>query len=313
MPASAASPPQGIRALTPKQLLELTLLASIWGASFMFTRISVLEFGAVPLTALRSAIAALALLPVLLLSGQWPALRRHWPHILVIGLISTALPFTFITLTTQFTSAGFAAILNSLTPIFSALVAWLWLHESLNLAAVIGIVLSFLGVLAMVGDTRTIEADFLLLPFLTGLAATVLYGLTGNYSRRYLRGISAIPISAGCQFFAAIALAPAALLLWPEQAISRAAWGSAVMLGVLCTAFAFILYFHLLAQVGVARTVIVTYLVPVFAMFWGFLVLNETITLEMLLGTLCILSGIGLTTGLVGRRRRVPVSVESQP
>lgn len=290
-----------------KQLLELTLLASIWGASFMFARLSVHEFGAVPLTALRSAIAALVLLPVLFLSGQWPALRAHWPHILVIGVISTALPFTLITLTTAYTSAGFASIMNSLTPIFSALVAWLWLQESLSLAAVAGIVLSFLGVVAMVGDSQSIGTDLVLLPVLTGLGATMLYGLTGNYSRRYLRGVSAIPISAGCQLFAAIALAPGAVLLWPDGGISTTGWFSAAVLGVVCTAFAFILYFHLLGQVGVARTVIVTYLVPVFAMLWGFIFLGERVTTEMLLGTLCILTGVGLTTGLVRRRRPLVV------
>lgn len=287
-----------------KQILVLTLLAAIWGASFMFARLSVHEFGALPLTALRSGIAALTLLPVLVFSDQWPTLARHWRHILVIGLISTALPFTFITLTTQLTSAGFASILNSLTPIFSALVAWLWLKEYLTIPAIAGIGLGFAGVLAMMTDTRTIESGFLLLPILTGLAATFLYGLTGNYSRRFLKGVPAIPIAAGCQLFAAIALLPGALLTWPDNPISGMGWISAGVLGVVCTALAFILYFHLLAEVGVARAVIVTYLVPVFAMLWGSIFLGEAVTLEMLLGALCILTGIGLTTGIIGRRRR---------
>lgn len=282
----------------------LCLLASIWGGSFMFTRLAVPAFGPVPLTALRSGIAALTLLPVLLLSGQWPALRRHWPHILVVGLISTALPFTFITITTQYTSAGFASILNSTTPIFSALVAWLWLEERLKAAGWLGIGLGFGGVLVMITDTQTIAADFLLLPILTGLAATSLYGLTGNYSRRFLTGVPPVAIAAGCQCFAALALVPGALLMWPPAPADFTAWSSAVVLGVLCTGIAYLIFFNLLAQVGVARTIVVTYLIPVFAMLWGSLFLDEAVTLKMLLGAAFILTGIGLTTGILDRRRR---------
>ncbi|MDC0598415.1 DMT family transporter [Gammaproteobacteria bacterium] len=285
-----------------KYFIQLTVLASIWGGSFLFTRISVAEFGAIPLSAVRSAIAAMALLPILYMSNQWTVFKQNWLHILVVGLISTAIPFSFISITTQYTSAGFASILNSLTPIFSAIVAWLWLKEYLSIPAVIGIGLSFVGVLVMVMDSDTISSDFTLLPILTGLGATTLYGLTGNYSRKFLSGVPPIAISAGCQFFAALALLPFAYYAWPATPISNAAWTYALILGVICTAVAFILYFHLLEHIGVARTVIVTYMVPVFAMTWGNLFLDELITYKMLLGAAFILTGIGLTTGLLSKK-----------
>ena len=147
----------------------MVILAAIWGSSFLFARISVGEFGAIPLSAVRSLIAALTLFPIMIFKGQWSYFRDNWKHFIVLGLISTALPFTFITLSTQFSTAGFASILNSLTPILSAGIAWVWLKEYLSVPAMIGIGLSFVGVLFMITDTQSIEADFLLLPVLAGL------------------------------------------------------------------------------------------------------------------------------------------------
>lgn len=282
--------------MNSRQLLQLFVLASIWGASFMFIRLAVPHFGAVPLSGTRSLIAALTLTPLMLMKGQWPAFRAAWKHLLVIGLISTALPFSFLSLSTQYTSAGFASILNALTPIFSALVAWLWLRESMTPAIVLGILLGFGGVLVMVFDRDTISASFALLPILAGLAGTFLYGLTGNYSRRYMTGVPVLTISAGSQIFSALLLLPVALAQWPAEPIPLASWLYTGVLGVLCTGVAYILYFGLLETVGVARTVIVTYLVPVFAMLWGFTILGESVTLKMLAGAACILCGIGLIT-----------------
>lgn len=262
----------------------------------MFIRLAVPDFGAVPLSGTRSFIAALTLTPLMLLKGQWPAFRQAWPHLLVIGLISTALPFSFLSISTQYTSAGFASILNALTPIFSALVAWLWLKEYLTPAVVIGILLGFCGVFVMVFDRETITSSFPLLPILAGVAGTLLYGLTGNYSRRYMIGVPVLTIAAGSQIFSTLLLLPVALLQWPATPIPLSSWLYACILGMLCTGVAYILYFGLLKTVGVARTVIVTYLVPVFAMLWGYLVLGENVTLQMAAGAACILCGIGLTT-----------------
>lgn len=282
--------------LNPRQLLQLFVLASIWGASFMFIRLTVPHFGAVPLSGSRSLVAALTLTPLMLMKGQWPDFRRTWKHLLVIGLISTALPFSFLSISTQYTSAGFASILNALTPIFSALVAWLWLREALTPAVIVGILLGFSGVFVMVFDRETISASFPLLPVLAGVGGTLMYGLTGNYSRRFMTGVPVLTIAAGSQIFSALLLLPVAVVQWPEAPIPGVSWLYIAILGVVCTGFAYILYFGLLESVGVARTVIVTYLVPVFAMLWGYAILGESATLQMLAGAACILCGIGLIT-----------------
>lgn len=277
-------------------MLILFTLAALWGGSFLFIRLAVPHFGPVPLSATRSAIATLTLLPLLLASGQWPALRDNWRHLVVLALISTALPVVCLSISTQYTSAGFASILNALTPLFSALVAWLWLKEYLTPAAVVGILMGFGGVVVMVFDRDTLASTFVLLPILAGLCGTFLYGMTGNYSRRFAKGVPVLAISTGCQLFSAIFLLPGAVALWPQTPIAAEYWFYVLILGVFCTGLAYLLYFGLLEKVGVARTVIVTYLVPVFAMAWGKLVLDETISLQMLIGAACILAGIGLTT-----------------
>ncbi len=282
------------------QLLQLLLLASLWGASFLFIKLAVPHFGVVPLTAVRSLVATVTLMPILLLRGKWPEFRKHWPHILVIGLISTAIPASMLSISTQYTSAGFASILNALTPLFSALVAWLWLKESLTVPVVAGISLGFFGVLVMVFDTQSISSDFVLLPILAGVTGTFLYGLTGNYSRRFTQAVSPIVITAGCQLFSALFMVPLSIFLWPTTSIPIEAWLYGVILGVFCTAVAFILYFQLLEKIGVVRTVVVTYLVPVFGMLWGTLFLPENITLKMMIGAALILAGVGLSTRLAG-------------
>jgi drug/metabolite transporter (DMT)-like permease len=285
-------------------LIQLIILASIWGSSFLFTRIAVGEFGPIPLTFMRSCIASFTLLPILLISGQWPTFKKHWRHILVVGLISTALPFSFMNITTLYTSAGFSSIMNALTPIFSAIIAWLWLKEYLSIPAIIGIGLSFLGVLVMIMDKQSISTEYSLIPIFTGLCAAALYGLTGNYSRSFLTGVSPVAVSAGCQFFAALMLLPVAFYTWPEQTISLSSWGSAAVLGVLCTGIGYIMFFRLLDEAGVTKTMVVTYLVPVFAMTWGTLFLDEIITIQMLAGAAFILSGITLTTGILKKRQK---------
>ncbi len=279
-----------------RSLLLLILLAAIWGGSFLFIRMSVGFFGPVPLTASRSLIAACTLLPLVLIKGEWPVFRQYWRHLLVLGLISTALPFSLLSISTQYTSAGFASILNAFTPVFSAIIAWLWIKEYMSVPTMIGIGVSFIGLLVMVLDRDTINTSFPLLPIMAGMGATFLYGLTGNYSRRFLAGLSPLVVSAGSQVFSALCLLPVAYLQWPAAPVPAAGWLIVCVLGVLCTGTAYIIYFHLLATIGVTRTVIVTYLSPVFAMLWGFMFLSETVTIKMLIGAGCIMLGIGLTT-----------------
>lgn len=278
------------------QLSKLVLLASLWGASFLFIRVAVPHFGPLPLAAVRSVIATLTLLPILYLSGGSALFRQHWRHLAVIALISTAIPATCLSISTQLTSAGFASILNAMTPMFSALLGWLWMGEALTAAVILGVMLGFTGVSVLLFDRDTLDSGFALLPILVGMTAASLYAFTGLYTRRFTPGLPAIVIATGSQGFSALFLLPFTAFLWPEVPIPAQAWLSIGLLGVFCTGFAFIIFFHLLETVGVVRTVIVTYLIPMFAMLWGYLFIGESITPQMAAGALCILAGIGLIT-----------------
>ena len=287
--------------MKPRHFIELVFLGSLWGSSFLVTRISVNELGPVVLTTLRALVATLVLTPLLFAGGHWASFKKNWFHILIIGIISTALPFICLSTATQYSTAGFASILNALMPIFSAVIAWLWLKESLPASSIFGILLGFAGVVVMLADTQSISSELIFIPVLAGMGASFFYALNGNYTRRFVNDVSPVALAAGCQFFAFVFLLPAAWLDWPEQAVSREAWVCMIYLGAICTGVAFILYFRLLRNAGVANTALVSYLVPVFAMLFGTVFLNEKITWPMMLGAAFILTGIAMTTGLARR------------
>ena len=115
-----------------KDILDLVILAAVWGASFLFMRIAVPEFGPIAMIELRVVIATLFLLPVLLLRDSTTALRTNWKKLFAIGAVNSAVPFCLLAYSTLFLSAGFAAILNATAPLFAAVIAWAWLSERLN-------------------------------------------------------------------------------------------------------------------------------------------------------------------------------------
>lgn len=290
-----------------KHFLELLLLASLWGASFMFMRTAAPEFGPVALIEVRTVVASLFLLPLLIFSRHGAALIEHWRSMFVLGLINTAIPFTLLCYTTLYATAGYTSLLNATTPIFSAIVAYFWLKEKLPAIAVIGIIIGFSGVATLVMDKDSLSAGAGLMPILAALTATFMYGVSASYTQHKLKALPPLALATGSQLFAAIALLPLALMYWPDTQPSGEAWLSAAVLGIACSALAYILYFRLIQQVGIARTVMVTYLVPIFGMLWGTIFLAEHISILMLAGGATILLGTGFTAGLI----KLPRSLSS--
>ncbi len=285
---------------------ELTLLAAIWGASFLFMRMGAGEFGAVAVAALRVSGAALLLMPLLALRRQTAALRRHWRPIFVVGVINSALPFLGFAYALMSITAGLAAIFNATAPLFGAAVAWLWLNERLTRLRTVGLALGFGGVVALAWSNVNSAAEFK-----TGgsgwavvacVAASALYGLAANYTRKRLVGVAPLAVAAGSQLAATLCLALPAVIWWPQAAPSPRAWIAMVLLAFVCTGFAYLLFFRLIAHVGAANAIAVTYLVPLFAMLWGGLFLAEQVTLPMITGGAVILLGTGFATGMLGMR-----------
>ena len=286
---------------------EFVLLSSLWGASFLFMRLGAAEFGPLPTAGMRVLLATLFLWPILLHRGEWPALRRHWRPVLLVGLINSAIPFALFAWAVMHIATGLTSILNAAVPLFGALVAWLWLDDRISRLRWLGLVLGFVGVALLawrapagVGP-QSGQAGWALAAC---LLASTCYAVAASFARRYLVGIAPLATATGSQLGAALALALPMWWAWPAQAPSLRAWAAIAAIAVLCTGIAFILYFRLIAHAGPSQALAVTFLAPVFAVFYGVVFLGETVTPWMLGCGAVIVCGTMLSTGLVAGWRR---------
>lgn len=286
-----------------KYFVELVLLASVWGSSFIFMRTAAPEFVPIMLITLRTAIAALCLLPFLFNAQSKLQLRTYWRPILFVGLVNTAIPFCLFSYSLLHIGAGYASVLNACAPMFGALVGFVWLKDNITGIAIFGLVLGFVGVVILSLAHQAAFAQASLLPVMAALLATFLYGVAACFAKRYLQGVKAFVVVGGSQCFAALCLFPVSLFFWPSTMPSMTSWLHLMILGVLCTAIAYIMYFRLIANVGAANAITVAYLVPVFGVFWAMIFLHERLSLGMWIGAGLVLAGVCLATGVVKRRR----------
>ncbi len=297
--------------MTARSLIDLLLLAALWGGSFMFMRLCVPEFGPATMALLRVAGGAAFLLPVLVWRGQWPALRQRGLAVGFVGVTNSALPFLCFGYAALSISAGLASVFNAATPLFGAIFAWLWLGERLNRWRALGLLIGMAGVLGLAWNKVFVNpgADRLGTALAIGacLLATVLFGFSLAYSKRRLAGVPAMASATGSLFGASAALLLPGLLAWPATLPGARAWLSLAVLALLCSGLAYVLYFRLIANLGATNASAVTFLIPVFAMAWGGIFLGEAITLAMLLGCASIVVGTALVLGLWPRQRVGPV------
>ena len=274
--------------LTP---VELLLLAAIWGASFLFQRVAAKDFGSFPLVEVRLFLGALVLMPFL-----WRARSqfnpRLWLRLAGIGVINSAIPFVFFAWAAQRAPAGIGAIANATAVMFTALVALIFYGEAISTRRTIGLLSGFVGVAVLAsGKTNGVSVWP---AALAGTAASVLYGFGGNMIRRQLVGLPAAAVAAATLFCASVFISPLALATWPATPIPALSWLCAVLIGVLCTGIAYALYYRLINRIGAPRASTVTYLVPLFGVFWAWLALGEPLTLTMAIAGALILGGVAL-------------------
>lgn len=291
---------------------DFVLLAAIWGSSFLFMRIGALEFGALPTAAVRVAIAALFLLPLVWLRGLLPELRRHWRRIFFIGLLNSGIPFACYAFALLSITTGLSAILNATVPMFGALVAWVWLKDRPTASRVLGLVIGFAGVALLAWDKASFKPDASgIAPawaVLACLLAVLCYAISASYTKRYLTGLAPLVTAAGSQIGATLGLALPAWWLWPARMPGASAWLALLAVGVVCTGIAYILFFRLIENAGPPRALAVTFLVPVFAVLYGALFLGESVTAWMLGCAAVIVCGTALSTGLLKLGRDKPVA-----
>lgn len=294
--------------------VEFVLLGAIWGSSFLFTQLAVGEFGAVPTAGLRVAIAALCLLPLLMLQGHGPVLRRHWKSVFLVGVLNSGLPFACFAFALLYLTTGLSAILNATVPLFGALVAWAWLKDRPASSRIVGLAVGFAGVVLLASDKAGIRPagatpDPLgtwgpTLGIVACLLGTLCYGISASYAKRYLGGLPSMVTATGSQLGATLALALPTLVLWPAHPPSLKAWAALLIVGLVCTGLAYVLYFRLIEAAGPARALTVTFIIPVFALVYGRVFLGEMITPWMIGCGLVILLGTALSSGLIGWRSR---------
>jgi drug/metabolite transporter (DMT)-like permease len=222
-----------------------------------------------------------------------------------MGVLHYAIPFSLFAYSMLTLSAGYSSVINASAPLFAGLVAWFLLGERLNASRATGLVIGIVGVAFLVcnkfsagpGSGSVVPA------VLASVLAAFCYGLAAVLAKKNLAGVDPIAVAGGSMVVAALVLLPLSFLLWPATVPSLDAWSMAAVLGVVCTAVAFVLYFRLISAIGPSRAITVTFLIPFFAVVFGALFIDEQITASMVVGGLVIILGTALSTGLVDLQR----------
>ena len=300
--------------MRPRDVVELVVLAALWGASFLFMRIAAPSFGPVALAFVRVAGASLFLVPLLALRGEIGTLAANWRTIAVVGAMNSALPFLCFSFAALSITAGLSAVLNSATPLFTAMLAWLWLGDRMTTLRIVGLVVGFAGVVWIGWDGADFKPGGSAWAIGACLVATMSYAVAPNLTKRRLGGVAPLAVAAGSQLAAALLLAIPAAFAWPATTPPAMDWVAAALLALLCTGVAYILYFRLIANAGPTNAVAVTYLIPPFAILWGFVLLGESLSASIVAGCAIIFLGTSLTTGILApRRARSVVGIGETP
>lgn len=284
--------------------LRLTLLAAIWGASFLFMRIGAPVFGAPALIELRVGVAALFLTAAAWWMKRSAPAPRLWRHFLFVGLFNAALPFLMYGYAAQTLSASLLSIVNATAPLFGAVIAAVWLRTPVTFPAALGLLLGVTGVAVLVGGDTALNTSHWWLAVAAALVAPLSYGISSTYARVTADVVAPFDNAHGSMWAATLLVLP---LVWavPAHATPTAShWVAVTALGMLCTGAAFLIYFRLIRDVGPVRALSVTFLIPVFGVLWGALFLREPVGWNTLIGGAIILLGTALTNGLVSVPRR---------
>jgi drug/metabolite transporter (DMT)-like permease len=242
----------------------------------------------------------------MLWQGHWALFKSNWKLILGFGVFNSALPFALFAYAVMHISTGLSAILNASVPLFAAVVAWIWLGDRLNAWRIAGLFIGFLGVTLLAGDQTSFHSEAnpdastwgQYTAIAACLLATLCYAISGSFTKKYMPNLPPLVSATGSQLGASLALALPALWFMPEALPSTQAWVSLIILGVVCTGIAYILYFRLVNRAGPARALTVTFLIPVFALIYGVAFLNETVTLSMVFLGMVVVLGTAMSSGV---------------
>ena len=290
---------------------QLLLLGALWGAAFMFMRVAAPEFGALSMAAARVGLACVIMLALVAALRQSLDFRKRWKTYLAVGAVNTAIPFIAYSFAALHIPAGYSAIANSTTPVWSALIMWLWFKEPLGALKWLGIVFAFAGVLVLVGLQPVALTPLVIAGMFAAVLAAGLYAMASFLIKRYLSELSGLAAATGMVWGATVWLMLPGLFFAPPVMPSVTAWGAVLAMSVFCTVAGYALFFHLIKTIGPQRASSVAFLFPAFAAFWGWLILSEPVTANMIAGMVCVLAGTALVSmetpksGLTTTRERL--------
>ena len=269
-------------------------LGLLWGIPYLLIKVSVEYLSPEVIIFLRVFLAATILLPVVVKRGYLRQLKGHWKWVFVFAIVEIAFPFGALTFAEIKLSSSMAGLLIAAVPIVSAIFAWrLGIDDRITGNRVLGLAIGIVGVASLVGlDVTGSELFSVAL-----IAITVVgYAMGPIIVSQKLSQAPALAVIAMAMVINSVIYAPFAFISRPTESVPMNVWLSVAVLGAVCTALTFILFFSLVAEVGPARTTVITYINPAVAVILGVLVLSEPITLGLIIGFPLILLGSFLAT-----------------
>ncbi len=284
----------------------LVLLSIIWGSSFLFGRILMLEWPPFAVAFLRVSIAAAGLWCFLLVSRRYIlAIAKLAPQLLIMGILNNVIPFSLILIGQREIGSGLASVVNAMTPVWTLLIAHLATSdEKISGSKLLGIALGFGGVAVLVGSDFLSGLEASAWAQIAVLGATISYGCAAVYGKRFA-GTDPVSISTGQLTASSMIMLPLVWLLeggfGGMTAQSAELWASMLALALLCTALAYVLYFKILSSAGATTVSLVTFLVPVSAILLGGVFLGERLDISTIMGAIMILGGLILIDGRLSK------------
>jgi drug/metabolite transporter (DMT)-like permease len=287
--------------------LLFAAMCVIWGIPYLLIKIAVGELSPATLVFLRTGVAALILMPVVLARGGLRGIGSRWPALLVFAGVEVAVPWLMLSNAEQHISSALAGLLLSAVPLVGVVIATsLGNREHLALGSLSGLLLGLAGVALIVGfDLHASDG----LAFVEMAVVAIGYALGPAILARYLGGLPSITVMGVALALCALLYAPIAAVQWPHSAPGWNVLGSVAVLAVVCTALAFLLFFALIQEIGPVRATVITYVNPAVAAVLGVTVLRESFTLGMGVGFVLVLAGSILAT----RRKAAPQTAKGAP
>ena len=303
-----AAPTNTNLTMTPYAWGMLVTLSIVWGGTFFFQEIAVQELPVFTIVSIRVLIAALLLWAVTALTANTlPSGVKIWGALFLLALVNNVIPFTLIVWGQQEISSGLAAILNATVPLFTVVIAhFVTTDEKLTRAKFAGVIIGLVGVVVIIGEDALEGIGLAVLAQLAVLVASLAYTFGGLYGRKIqAMGLTPLGISTGQLIASSVILIPVALLVDEPWTLSLP--GTEIIIAVIAlasvsTAFAYILFFRILATAGATNLMLVTFLIPVSALALGILILGEVLETRHIVGLLCIGAGLAAIDGRLLRK-----------